>query len=111
MRLETRLGCIESSPRASRACQDGAWEFAIRRSRLAGKLSRVAEKLTGRFGRYGRSSLRVHWDFTEGTGKIARNTPGDRRRRIVRLIVRNAGGCQIMTVRSLSLVVMYDCNP
>ncbi|RWW37648.1 hypothetical protein BHE74_00057206 [Ensete ventricosum] len=60
---------------------------------------------------YRESSLRVHWDFTEGTGKIARNTPGDRRRRIVRLVVRNAGGCQIMGVRSLSLVVMYDCNP
>ncbi|RWV91897.1 hypothetical protein GW17_00045777 [Ensete ventricosum] len=43
--------------------------------------------------------------------KIARNTSGDRWRRIVRLATRNAGCCRIVGVMSLSLVVMYGCNP
>ncbi|RRT55004.1 hypothetical protein B296_00028326 [Ensete ventricosum] len=54
---------------------------------------------------------RMTQDFTEGIEKIAKNTSGDRRRRTVRLTARNAGGCWIMGVRSLSLVVISDRNP
>ncbi|RZR95964.1 hypothetical protein BHM03_00024873, partial [Ensete ventricosum] len=39
--------CVGSSPRVSGVCQDGAKEFAKRRSRLAERLSAVAEKLAG----------------------------------------------------------------
>ncbi|RWW59804.1 hypothetical protein BHE74_00033238 [Ensete ventricosum] len=46
MQLGTRLECIGSSPRVSGVCQDGAREFARRRSRLAGRLTGVAERLT-----------------------------------------------------------------
>ncbi|RWW48701.1 hypothetical protein BHE74_00045230 [Ensete ventricosum] len=45
MRLGTYLECIGSSLRVSAACQDGAREFAGRRSRLTGILSGVAKKL------------------------------------------------------------------
>ncbi|RWV79995.1 hypothetical protein GW17_00058790 [Ensete ventricosum] len=45
MRLGTRQECVRSSPRVSRACQDGAREFAKRRPRLVGRLLGVAEKL------------------------------------------------------------------
>ncbi|RZR94444.1 hypothetical protein BHM03_00023128 [Ensete ventricosum] len=44
MRLGTRQEYVGSSPRVSRVCQDGAREFARRRSRLARRLSGVAEK-------------------------------------------------------------------
>ncbi|RZS05101.1 hypothetical protein BHM03_00035567 [Ensete ventricosum] len=47
MRLGTRQECVGSSPRVSGVCQDSAREFAKRRLRLAGRLSGVAEKLTG----------------------------------------------------------------
>ncbi|RZR96390.1 hypothetical protein BHM03_00025412 [Ensete ventricosum] len=47
MRLGTRLECVESLLRASGGCHDGAREFAGRRLRLIGRLSRVAKKLTG----------------------------------------------------------------
>ncbi|RZR90552.1 hypothetical protein BHM03_00018450 [Ensete ventricosum] len=47
MRLGTHLECIESSPRVSVACQDGAREFAGRRPRLTIRLSGVAERLPG----------------------------------------------------------------
>ncbi|RWV82541.1 hypothetical protein GW17_00055957 [Ensete ventricosum] len=57
-----------------------------------------------RFRRCGGSSSVVHLNFTEGIGKIARNMLGDHRRRTVRLVVRNARSCQIVGVRSLSLV-------
>ncbi|RRT61140.1 hypothetical protein B296_00022495 [Ensete ventricosum] len=45
MRLRTRLECVRSSRRVSGAYQDGAREFAGRRLRLVGRLSRVAEWL------------------------------------------------------------------
>ncbi|RWV81456.1 hypothetical protein GW17_00057125 [Ensete ventricosum] len=90
MRLGTRLKYVKSSPRVSGVCQDGIREFVRRRPRLVGRLS---------------------GDFTEGIGKIARNTSGDRRRRTVRLATWNAGSCRIVGVRLLSLVVMYGCNP
>ncbi|RZS10078.1 hypothetical protein BHM03_00041238 [Ensete ventricosum] len=48
MQLGTRLECIGSLPRVSGACQDGTTEFAGRRSRLAGRLSGVAEWLAGK---------------------------------------------------------------
>ncbi|RWV83832.1 hypothetical protein GW17_00054507 [Ensete ventricosum] len=47
MRLGTRVECVGSLPRVSRACQDGVREFVGRRPRLAGRLSGAAEKLTG----------------------------------------------------------------
>ncbi|RWW44310.1 hypothetical protein BHE74_00049942 [Ensete ventricosum] len=47
MRLETRQECVGSSSRVLGVCQDGAREFAKRRSRLIGRLSGVAEKLAG----------------------------------------------------------------
>ncbi|RRT37799.1 hypothetical protein B296_00020610 [Ensete ventricosum] len=37
-------------------------------------------------------------DFGKGIGKIARNTPGDRWKKIVRLTTGNAEGCQITGV-------------
>ncbi|RWW48580.1 hypothetical protein BHE74_00045328 [Ensete ventricosum] len=49
MRLGTRQEYVGSSPRVSRVCQDGAREFARRRSRLARRLSGVAEKPVRRF--------------------------------------------------------------
>ncbi|RWW31565.1 hypothetical protein GW17_00003806 [Ensete ventricosum] len=58
-----------------------------RRPRLAGRLSRVAEKLTG------------------SIGKIARNISGDRQRKTMRLTTGEAEGCRFARVRSLSLVV------
>ncbi|RZS11855.1 hypothetical protein BHM03_00043221, partial [Ensete ventricosum] len=39
-------------------------------------------------------------DFAKGIGKIARNTPGDRWRMIVRLTIGNVGGCRVVRVRS-----------
>ncbi|RRT51747.1 hypothetical protein B296_00050922 [Ensete ventricosum] len=47
MRLGTRQKCVGSSPRVSGVCQDSAREFARRRPRLTGRLSRVAERLVG----------------------------------------------------------------
>ncbi|RRT51138.1 hypothetical protein B296_00011375 [Ensete ventricosum] len=44
----TRHECVGSSLRVSGVCQDGAREFARRRLRLVGRLSRVAEKLAGK---------------------------------------------------------------
>ncbi|RWW51220.1 hypothetical protein BHE74_00042450 [Ensete ventricosum] len=93
MQLETRLKCVGSSLRASGAWQDGTKAFTGRRLRLVGRLSGIAEKLA------------------RSIGKIARNMLGDHQRRTARLTARNAGGCQITRVRSLSWVVMYDCNP
>ncbi|RWW09610.1 hypothetical protein GW17_00026892 [Ensete ventricosum] len=83
MRLGTCQECVESSPRISGACQDDARKFARRRPRLAGRLS---------------------GDLAEGIGKIVRNTPGDRRRKTVRLAAGEAEGCRFAGVRSLSLV-------
>ncbi|RWV85367.1 hypothetical protein BHE74_00028756 [Ensete ventricosum] len=92
MRLRTRL--VGSSPRVLGVYQDGVREFIGRKLRLTGRLSGVAEMLVG------------------SIGKIARNTTGDRRRKTVRLIVGNAGGCWIARVRLLiKLGVMYGCNP
>ncbi|RWW82698.1 hypothetical protein BHE74_00008832 [Ensete ventricosum] len=93
MRLGTFLECVGSSLRVSGACQNDAREFARRRARLVGRLLGLAEELA------------------RSIGKIARNIPGDRWRKTVRLTAGNAGGYQITGVRSLSLMVMYDCNP
>ncbi|RZS23946.1 hypothetical protein BHM03_00056960 [Ensete ventricosum] len=76
MQLRTSNECIWSLLGVSRACQDGVREFARRRPRLAGRLSRVAEKLAG--------SIK----------KITRNMPGDRQRKTLRLAAGEAGGCQ-----------------
>ncbi|RRT64548.1 hypothetical protein B296_00009029 [Ensete ventricosum] len=92
MRLETRQEYVGSSPRVSRACQDGAREFARRRPRLAEKLSGVAEKLVGSWDGLVMDVLAIMIDFTEGIGKIARNTLGDRQRKIVRLAAGEAEG-------------------
>ncbi|RRT63429.1 hypothetical protein B296_00026794 [Ensete ventricosum] len=79
MWLGTRLKWIESSPRALEICQDSAREFAGRRSRLAGRLSGVAEMLV------------KSWkglEFTEGIGKLVGNTLRDHQRKTVRLATR-----------------------
>ncbi|RWW13185.1 hypothetical protein GW17_00023116 [Ensete ventricosum] len=47
MWLGTRHECVGSSLRVSGVFQDGAKEFASRRTRLTGRLSRVAKKLAG----------------------------------------------------------------
>ncbi|RWW38651.1 hypothetical protein BHE74_00056104 [Ensete ventricosum] len=107
MRLRTRHECIENSSRVSRVSQDGTREFARRRPRLAGRLSGIAEKLTGRltmagamklqpddgprsslsigsgFGRCSGISPKFARRFTEGIGKLAGNTPGDRRKKTI----------------------------
>ncbi|RZR83591.1 hypothetical protein BHM03_00010213 [Ensete ventricosum] len=127
MRLGTCLECVGSSPRVLGVCQDGAREFAGRRPRLTRRLSGVAERLTGSWEAYrgypefagrrprlaGRLSgvaerLAESW---KGIRKSARNTQGDYRRRTMRLIAGNTRGCWIAGVRSLSLVVIYGCNP
>ncbi|RZR92776.1 hypothetical protein BHM03_00021118 [Ensete ventricosum] len=97
MWLETRLECVESSPRVSRACQDSAREFTERIPRLVGRLSWVAERLAGNDGP--RSSLGIGPGsddavrprrefarrFAEGIGKLAGNTSGDCRKKIGKL--------------------------
>ncbi|RWW38327.1 hypothetical protein BHE74_00056448 [Ensete ventricosum] len=96
MWLGTHLECVRSSPRVLGACKDGAREFAGRRLRLTERLSgdwTIWWELSG-------SSLGLRQDFTEGIGKIARNTSGDRQRKTIRLVVGSAGGCQITGVRS-----------
>ncbi|RWW07283.1 hypothetical protein GW17_00029339 [Ensete ventricosum] len=45
-----------------------------------------------KIGRCGGSSSSVRYDFAEGIGKIARNTPGDRQRKTMRLASREAEG-------------------
>ncbi|RWV85557.1 hypothetical protein GW17_00052639 [Ensete ventricosum] len=83
MRLETCQECIRSSPRVSGVCHDGTREFARRRPRLAGILSRVAEKAC-RDG----ISPKFTRKFVEGIEKLVGNTPGDRRKKTRRLIAR-----------------------
>ncbi|RWW45240.1 hypothetical protein BHE74_00048936 [Ensete ventricosum] len=77
MRLGTRRECVESSPRVSGVCQDGAREFVRRRPRLTEKLSGVAEKLAGNdvvgshrsslgdSSKGSESSLGIRWEITE----------------------------------------------
>ncbi|RRT31934.1 hypothetical protein B296_00040344 [Ensete ventricosum] len=60
-----------------------------------------------RIRRCGGSSPSVRYDFAEGIGEIARNTPGDRWRKTVRLVAGKARGCRYVGIRSLSLVVMF----
>ncbi|RRT54011.1 hypothetical protein B296_00015752 [Ensete ventricosum] len=96
MQLGTRLECVGSSPMVSRACLDGTREFARRRPRLIESLSMIAQKLIGSWEDDGpRSSLGIepisndvvgsHWEFarrfTEGIGKLAGNTLGDRQKK------------------------------
>ncbi|RZR98644.1 hypothetical protein BHM03_00028038 [Ensete ventricosum] len=92
MRLGTHQECVGSLLRVSGACQDGTREFARRRPRLIERLSGVAEKLIGSWDGL------VMDDFAEGIGKIARNMPGDRRRKTVRLTAGEAGGCRFTGV-------------
>ncbi|RRT52712.1 hypothetical protein B296_00015611 [Ensete ventricosum] len=53
-----------------------------------------------RIGQCDGSSSRIRYNFTEGIEKIDRNTPGDRRRKTMRLAARNARGYRIAGVRS-----------
>ncbi|RRT74407.1 hypothetical protein B296_00001422 [Ensete ventricosum] len=48
-----------------------------------------------------RKKIETHRKIVGGIGKIARNTPGDRQRKTVRLVAGNVGGCRIVGVRSL----------
>ncbi|RWV77431.1 hypothetical protein GW17_00061739 [Ensete ventricosum] len=60
MRLGTRQECVRSSPWVPGVCQDGgAREFAKRRSRLAERLSGVAEKIVD-----SRDVRTMRWDLT-----------------------------------------------
>ncbi|RWV89435.1 hypothetical protein BHE74_00012423 [Ensete ventricosum] len=102
MRLGTRQECVGSSPRVSGVYQDGAREFARRRPRLVGRLSRVAEKLARSLTMTGAMKLQPNdgpgsslsigpgfsWisseftrRFTEGIRKLAGSTSGDRRKK------------------------------
>ncbi|RZR85891.1 hypothetical protein BHM03_00012961 [Ensete ventricosum] len=91
MQLGTHLECIRSSPRVSRACQDGAMEFAGRRPRLIEKLSGIAEKLVGSWEGFQLDLLVmiiIVVSIVEGIRKLVGNTPGDFQKKIGRFIVR-----------------------
>ncbi|RRT45085.1 hypothetical protein B296_00054572, partial [Ensete ventricosum] len=109
MRLGTYLECVKSSPRVSGACQDGTRVFVGRRSRLVRRLSGVVERLAGSWEAMElqpddgpRSSLSIGPEFRqcsgispkfarrfdEGIGKLARNTPGDYRKKTIGLAAR-----------------------
>ncbi|RWV84891.1 hypothetical protein GW17_00053363 [Ensete ventricosum] len=116
MHLGTRLEHIGSSLRVSRACQDGAREFARR-------LSGVAEKLAKSVSMIGaielqpndgpRSSLGIRpgsdiamgpqWEFArrfaKGIEKLTGNTLGDRRKKTKRLIAGMPEAVGLMVVR------------
>ncbi|RWV79480.1 hypothetical protein GW17_00059378 [Ensete ventricosum] len=122
MWLGTHQECVGSSPRVLGACQDSTRKFAGRRSRLAERLSEVAEKLVRSWDGLAMdvsdmdpgSSLGIRpgsedvmeprqefaRGFADGIGKLARNTPRDHRRKTVRLAVVESEGCQITGVRS-----------
>ncbi|RWV79097.1 hypothetical protein GW17_00059824, partial [Ensete ventricosum] len=55
-------------------------------------------------------SQKACWEFAEGTRKLVRNTLGDRQRKTMRLVAGDSEGCRNAGVRSLSLVVIFDCN-
>ncbi|RWW37723.1 hypothetical protein BHE74_00057123 [Ensete ventricosum] len=84
MQLGTHQECVGSSLRVSGVCQDGAREFAGRRPRLTGRLSGVS-------GQGLDNAEGARWEFArrfvEGIEKLTRNTPGDRRRKIMRLVI------------------------
>ncbi|RRT68614.1 hypothetical protein B296_00024736 [Ensete ventricosum] len=103
MQLGTCQEYVGSSPWVSGACQDGAREFDRRRPRLAGRLSRVAEKLVESWEGLDdadEASLEFVRRFVEGFGKLARNMLGDHRRKTVRLTTVKSRGCRIAGVRS-----------
>ncbi|RWW45764.1 hypothetical protein BHE74_00048365 [Ensete ventricosum] len=77
MQLGTHQECAGNSSRVSGACRDRAKEFARRRLRLAGRLSGVAEKLTGRDSPKGSGSLLgTHREITgEKTIRLAASMP------------------------------------
>ncbi|RRT67159.1 hypothetical protein B296_00019931 [Ensete ventricosum] len=122
MWLGTHQECVGSSPKVLGACQDSTRKFAGRRSRLAERLSEVAEKLARSWDGLVMdvsdmdpgSSLGIRpgsddvmeprrefaRGFADEIGKLARNTPRDRRRKTVRLTAVESGGYQIMGVRS-----------
>ncbi|RZR98122.1 hypothetical protein BHM03_00027433 [Ensete ventricosum] len=84
-------GVAGSSLRVSGAGQDGAREFARRRSRLVGRSLRVVEKLAGSWEDFEVDVLGQGLEdaegtrrefakrFVEGIRKLARNMPGDHR--------------------------------
>ncbi|RZS22101.1 hypothetical protein BHM03_00054831 [Ensete ventricosum] len=75
MRLGTRQVCIESSLMILGVYQDGTREFAERRQRLTERLSGLAKRLAGSWEGLKVDVLAIMIDFTEGIGKITRNTP------------------------------------
>ncbi|RWV89250.1 hypothetical protein BHE74_00042276 [Ensete ventricosum] len=95
MRLEIRQECVGSSLRVSRACQDGAREFAGRRPRLTEKLSGVAEILAGSWDGLVMDVLFAR-RFAKGIRKLAGNTKGDCREEDQMTYRKNAGGYRIM---------------
>ncbi|RRT48128.1 hypothetical protein B296_00022792 [Ensete ventricosum] len=74
MQLGTRLECVGSSPRVSGACQDGGREFTGRRPRLAGRLSRVGERLVGSLG----DAMGARQEFARTSSKVSGRSLGTR---------------------------------
>ncbi|RWW35448.1 hypothetical protein BHE74_00059617, partial [Ensete ventricosum] len=73
MWLRTHQKCVGSSPRVSRACQDGVREFTRRRPRYR----KIVE-----------GSRKACREFAKGIGKLVGNTPGDYRKKTIGLATR-----------------------
>ncbi|RZR99423.1 hypothetical protein BHM03_00028965 [Ensete ventricosum] len=77
MRLGTRQECVESSPRVSGVCQDGA------------SIGPSSDDAVGSRRKFARRS-------TEGIEKLAGNMKGDRREEDRRTCRKITGGCRSM---------------
>ncbi|RWV91485.1 hypothetical protein GW17_00046227 [Ensete ventricosum] len=114
MQLGARLECVRSSSRVSEACQDGTMEFAGRRPRLTGRLSRVAEKLAGSWEGIGSGlnyAVGPRQEFTrrfaEGIGKLV----GTHQEIIERRPEDLSEAAGLARVRSwFSLLIMKSCD-
>ncbi|RWW27841.1 hypothetical protein GW17_00007718 [Ensete ventricosum] len=89
MRLGTRLECVGSSPRLSRACQDGAND--VPRSSLG-----IGPSSDDAVGPRQEFIMR----FTEGIRKLAGNTSGDRQKKTIGLTARMPEAVELAKVRS-----------
>ncbi|RRT39597.1 hypothetical protein B296_00020539 [Ensete ventricosum] len=100
-------------------CKEVRWKKAETRQKiveciqkgLSGVLGQGLDDTVGARREFTRTLPKVSGRSLGTRREIARNTPGDRRRKTVRLVTGNARGCRITGVKSLSLMVMYDCNP
>ncbi|RZS17516.1 hypothetical protein BHM03_00049664 [Ensete ventricosum] len=104
-----RVDAVENSPRVRREHAEGigsllGWRKEVhqKKTETHRKIIGVAKKLAGNdgprsslsielgFGRYSGISLKFARRFVEGIGKLAGNTPGDRRKKTERLTARMA---------------------